>query len=69
TLDPVQQAFVDYDAVQCGFCTPGQILTAKALLAFKPKPTTDEIKEFMGGVLCRCGVYYQIDKAIESLAK
>ena len=68
-LDPVQQAFVDYDAVQCGFCTPGQILTAKALLAFNPKPTTDEIKEFMGGVLCRCGVYYQIDRAIESLAK
>jgi aerobic-type carbon monoxide dehydrogenase small subunit (CoxS/CutS family) len=67
-LDVLQQAWVDNDAMQCGFCTAGQIMTAKALLAFKPKPTDAEIKEFMAGTICRCGAYYGIMKAIKSVA-
>jgi len=67
-LDPLQQAFVDNDAMQCGFCTSGMILTAKALLAFKPKPTLAEIKEFMAGTICRCGAYIYIIKAIQQVA-
>jgi xanthine dehydrogenase YagT iron-sulfur-binding subunit len=68
-LDPLQQAFIDNDALQCGFCTSGQIMTAKALLAFKPKPTVDEIKEFMAGALCRCGSHGNILAAIQSVGK
>jgi carbon-monoxide dehydrogenase small subunit len=68
TLDPMQQAWVDNDAMQCGFCTAGMMMTAKALLAFKPKPTDAEIREFMAGTICRCGAYYGIMKAIKSVA-
>jgi len=67
-LDALQQAFVDNDAMQCGFCTSGMIMTAKALLAFKPKPTDAEIKEFMAGTICRCGAYVFILKAIKQVA-
>lgn len=67
-LTALQQAFVDQDAMQCGFCTAGMIMTAKALLAFKPKPTMAEIKEFMAGTICRCGAYMQILNAIKTTA-
>jgi aerobic-type carbon monoxide dehydrogenase small subunit (CoxS/CutS family) len=67
-LTTLQRAFVDEDAMQCGFCTAGMIMTAKALLAFKPKPTVAEIKEFMAGTICRCGAYIQIINAIKKTA-
>ena len=65
-LQPVQQAVIDYGGFQCGICTPGQVLAAKALLDVNPKPTTDEIKEWMMGNLCRCTGYYKI---LESVVK
>ena len=65
-LHPVQQAFIDYGGFQCGICTPGQVLAAKALLDVNPKPTADEIKEWMMGNLCRCTGYYKI---LESVVK
>ena len=68
-LDPLQQAFINNDALQCGFCIPGQIMTAKALLSFKSKPTLDEIKEFMAGTLCRCGAHPNITKAVQTVAQ
>jgi aerobic-type carbon monoxide dehydrogenase small subunit (CoxS/CutS family) len=68
-IDPLQQAFIDCDALQCGFCTPAQLMLAKALLAFKPKPTADEVKEFMAGTLCRCGAYPGILNAVLSVGK
>jgi aerobic-type carbon monoxide dehydrogenase small subunit (CoxS/CutS family) len=61
---PLQQAFVAEDALQCGFCTPGQIVTATALLERSPRPTTDEIRLAMAGNLCRCGAYPKIERAI-----
>jgi len=66
-LTPLQQAFIDNDGLQCGFCTPGMLMTAKALLAFKPKATEAEIREHMAGVLCRCGSYLTIVKSIQSM--
>lgn len=66
-LDPVQEAFVREDAVQCGFCTPGQILAAKALLDRDPNPSDEAIKHAMAGNLCRCGTYTQILQAVRSL--
>ena len=63
-LHPLQQAFIDQFAVQCGFCTPGMILSAKALLDENPNPTPEEIKEGMEGNLCRCTGYVKIMKAI-----
>jgi aerobic-type carbon monoxide dehydrogenase small subunit (CoxS/CutS family) len=61
---PLQQAFVAEDALQCGFCTPGQIVTATALLEHSPRPTRDEIRDAMAGNLCRCGAYPKIERAI-----
>jgi aerobic carbon-monoxide dehydrogenase small subunit len=69
TLDPLQQAFIDYAAFQCGFCTPGILMTAKALLNEKPHPTEDEIKEALSGNFCRCVSHYQVLKAVQSVAE
>jgi len=68
-LHPVQQAFIDEFAFQCGFCTPGMILATKALLAEKPAPTEDEIIHFMDGNICRCTGYLSIVRAIQRAAK
>lgn len=68
-LHPIQQAFVEKGAIQCGFCTPGMILSAKALLAEKPKPTEQEIRMAISGNLCRCTGYQKIVEAIQEAAK
>ncbi|MEA2020952.1 MAG: (2Fe-2S)-binding protein [Candidatus Caldatribacteriota bacterium] len=68
-LDPLQKAFIDCNAVQCGFCTPGMLMSAKALLMHNPHPTREEIKTALEGNLCRCTGYEQIIEAIESVAK
>jgi len=68
-LHPLQQAFVDYGAVQCGFCSPGQIMTAYALLQENPKPTTEDIRRELKDTLCRCAGYPTIEKAILAAGK
>lgn len=68
-LHPVQQAFLDTQALQCGYCTPGMILTAIALLHSKPDPSDKEIVEFMEGNICRCGAYPRIIAAIHQAAR
>jgi aerobic-type carbon monoxide dehydrogenase small subunit (CoxS/CutS family) len=68
-LHPVQQAFVDEDAMQCGYCTAGMILAAVALLARDPRPTEDAIREAMAPHLCRCGVYGRAIRAIARAAR
>ena len=65
---PLVEAFVQADALQCGFCTPGQIVSASALLEARPHPTRDEIRHAMAGNLCRCGTYPKIERAILSVA-
>lgn len=67
-LHPLQRAFIDYGGFQCGICTPGQIVAAKALLDTNPNPSEAEIKDWMMGNLCRCTGYYQIVEAIEKAA-
>lgn len=67
-LDSLQQAFIDYHAIQCGFCTPGMLMSAKALLIHNPHPSREEIKTALEGNLCRCTGYEQIIEAIESVA-
>ena len=67
-LHPVQQAFIDYGGFQCGICTPGQVLAAKALLAVNPQPTESEIREWMMGNLCRCTGYYKIVESVVQAA-
>lgn len=67
-LHPVQQAFIDYGGFQCGICTPGMVVAAKALLEQTPHPTEDEIKEWMMGNLCRCTGYYKIIESIQAAA-
>jgi carbon-monoxide dehydrogenase small subunit len=67
-LHPLQQAFIDHDAVQCGFCTPGMILTATALLNENPNPTDEEIRNYLQGNLCRCTGYSHIVQAILAAA-
>ena len=67
-LHPVQAAFIEHDAAQCGFCTPGQILAAIALLARTPDPTEDEVVAGMSGNLCRCGTYPKIVRAVLAAA-
>ena len=67
-IHPVQQAFIDCDAVQCGFCTPGQIISAVALLERTPAPDEGQIAEAMSGNLCRCGTYPKIAQAIRQAA-
>ena len=61
---PLVEAFVRADALQCGFCTPGQIVSAAALVAMEPSPSRDEIRHRMAGNLCRCGAYPRIEEAI-----
>ena len=63
-LHPLQQAFIEYGGFQCGICTPGQIMAAKALLDENPEPTEDEVKEWMSGNLCRCTGYYKILESV-----
>ena len=68
-LHPLQQAFVDYFAVQCGYCTPGMILAAKALLDENPDPTEEEVREGLSGNLCRCTGYVKIVEAVLAAKK
>lgn len=68
-LGPVQQAFLEDDAFQCGYCTPGQIMTAEGLLHANPAPKPDEIRLAMSGNLCRCGAYTHISKAVMHAAE
>jgi|SRR5579875_359393 len=68
-LHPLQQAFLDAQAFQCGYCTPGMILTALALLKSNPDPSDDEIAQFMEGNICRCGTYPRIVDAIHRAAR
>jgi isoquinoline 1-oxidoreductase alpha subunit len=67
-LHPLQQAFLDHDALQCGYCTPGMIMTGVGLLGQQPHPTTQQIITFMQGNLCRCGTYPRIIRAIQQAA-
>jgi xanthine dehydrogenase iron-sulfur cluster and FAD-binding subunit A len=60
TLHPVQEAFVAHDAMQCGFCTPGMVMSCAALLVRNPSPTNEEIKDATAGNLCRCGAYPKV---------
>jgi carbon-monoxide dehydrogenase small subunit len=69
TLHPVQQAFVEHDALQCGYCTSGMILAAVSLLKKKPKPTLQEIKEGMEDNICRCGAHTRIVQAVQAAAE
>jgi carbon-monoxide dehydrogenase small subunit len=63
-LHPLQQAFIEFGGFQCGICTPGQIMAAKALLDENPKPSEEEVKEWMSGNLCRCTGYYKILESV-----
>jgi len=67
-LHPLQQAFHEHYAAQCGFCTPGMLMSAKALLDKNPKPTREQIVEGISGNLCRCGAYVEIVEAIQAVA-
>lgn len=68
-LHPVQKAFVEHDALQCGFCTPGMIMNATGLLLKNPSPSTQEIKAGMEDNLCRCGAHMRIIEAVQTAAK
>ena len=63
-LHPLQETFVDHDALQCGYCTPGMIMSATALLAENPDPTEDDVRKAIDGNFCRCGCYPNIAKAV-----
>jgi len=67
--DPLQQAFIDQQAFQCGFCTPGIIMTSKALLNENPSPSEEEVKEALSGNFCRCVSHYQVVRAVMSVVK
>jgi len=68
SLDPVQEAFMEAGAAQCGFCTPGMIMNAKALLSRNPNPDENEIRTALSGVLCRCTGYRKIVQAVKNVA-
>lgn len=68
-LHPLQRAFHEHYAAQCGFCTPGMILSAKALLDKNPHPTREEIVEAISGNLCRCGTYQEVLEAVQAVAR
>ena len=63
-LHPIQQAFIDHNAFQCSYCTPGFILSTKCLLDENPRPTAEEVRHYLAGNLCRCGSYYKIQEAV-----
>jgi len=67
-LDPLQQSFIDHTAFQCGFCTPGMIMSAKALLDVNPSPKVEEVKEALSGNFCRCISHYQVLDAVMAVA-
>ena len=67
-LHPLQEAFMEFGALQCGYCTSGFILTAKALLDECPRPTEEQIRDYLGGNFCRCGCYQEIMQAIRNVA-
>jgi carbon-monoxide dehydrogenase small subunit len=69
SLHPLQRSFIDHGAIQCGFCTPGILMSSKALLEENSHPTREEIKEAISGHLCRCTGYHQIIEAIEALGE
>jgi carbon-monoxide dehydrogenase small subunit len=69
SLTPLQEAFLDHEAVHCGYCTPGMLMSAKALLDERPSPSEDEIRVAISGNLCRCSGYVQIIEAIDAAAK
>ena len=68
-LHPLQEAFMEFGALQCGYCTSGFILTAKALLDEIPRPTDEQIRGYLAGNFCRCGCYQEIMQAIKNVAK
>ena len=68
-LHPIQKAFIEYGAIQCGFCTPGMVLSAKALLDENPKPSEEENRDGIAGNLCRCTGYLQIIQAIKAASQ
>jgi aerobic-type carbon monoxide dehydrogenase small subunit (CoxS/CutS family) len=67
-LHPIQRSFIELDALQCGFCTPGQLMAAAALLSRQSDPTVDEVRRAMSGNLCRCGTYPKIVRAVRAAA-
>ncbi|HEY2598340.1 MAG TPA: (2Fe-2S)-binding protein [Candidatus Dormibacteraeota bacterium] len=67
TLDPVQQAFLDHQAFQCGYCTPGMIMAVKGLLYRNPRATVDEIADYLSGNVCRCGTYLEVMRAARAV--
>ena len=69
TLHPIQKAFIDYGAIQCGYCTPGMIMSTKALLDRNPNPTREEVKQALSGNLCRCTGYVKIVDAVLAAAE
>jgi aerobic-type carbon monoxide dehydrogenase small subunit (CoxS/CutS family) len=68
-LDPVQRAFLEQQAFQCGYCTSGMIMATKALLSNSPQPTEDEVRDYLSGNICRCGTYKEVLAAIKSLTE
>ena len=68
-LHPIQEAFIEEDGYQCGFCTPGQIMAARSLLERNPAPAPDEIRQGMSGNLCRCGAYQKIFASVDRAAR
>jgi aerobic-type carbon monoxide dehydrogenase small subunit (CoxS/CutS family) len=69
SLHPLQEAFMEFGALQCGYCTSGFILTAKALLDENPKPSDEQIRDYLAGNFCRCGCYQEIMQAIRNVAR
>ena len=67
-LHPIQQAFIDHNAFQCSYCTPGFILSTKSLLEENPQPTAEQVRHYLAGNLCRCGSYYKIQDAVLDVA-
>ena len=68
-LDPVQHAFLEKQAFQCGYCTPGMIMATKALLSNNPHPSEEEVRDYLSGNICRCGTYAEVLAAVKSLSE